>query len=61
MLTLMGTDKGQVKVIGGDKSLQGLTHSVTDNEKLKVIYLLLNREKKHSFALFPPNRLETLK
>ncbi|CAF2152842.1 unnamed protein product [Rotaria magnacalcarata] len=36
MLTLMGTDKGQIKVVGGDISLQGLTHSVTDNEKLKI-------------------------
>jgi hypothetical protein len=37
MLELMGADKGQIKVIGGDKSLQALNHQVKDNEKLKVI------------------------
>jgi hypothetical protein len=37
MLELMGADKGQIKVVGGDKSLQALNHQVKDNEKLQVI------------------------
>ena len=36
----MGADKGQIKVVGGDKSLQALTHPVKDNEKLQVILSL---------------------
>ena len=36
MLELMG-DQSQIKVVGGDESLQALTHKVNDNEKLKVI------------------------
>lgn len=37
MLQLMGAEKGQIKVVGGDKSLQALDHQVQDNEKLQVI------------------------
>jgi hypothetical protein len=37
MLELMGAAKGEIKVVGGDRSLEALTHSVKDNEKLKVI------------------------
>jgi len=33
----MGAEKDQIKVVGGDKSLQALTHAVKDNEKLQVI------------------------
>ena len=32
----MGADKNQIKVVGGDKSLQALNHPVNDNEKLQV-------------------------
>ncbi len=51
----MGGEKGQIKVVGGDKSLQGLTHPVKDNEKLQVILFFI---EKWSFNL---NRLEKLK
>lgn len=36
MLQLMGAKQGQIKVVGGDKSLQALNHQVKDNEKLQV-------------------------
>ena len=36
MLALMKAEKGQIKVVGGDKSLQGLNHEVKDNEQLQV-------------------------
>ncbi|CAF0844245.1 unnamed protein product [Rotaria sordida] len=36
MLELMGAEKGQIKVVGGDESLQGLTHLVQDNEKIQI-------------------------
>ncbi|CAF2853003.1 unnamed protein product [Rotaria sp. Silwood2] len=32
----MGAEKGQIKVVGGDRSLQGLTHPVKDNEKFQI-------------------------
>lgn len=37
MLELMGAEQDQIKVVGGDKTLQALTHQVTDNEKIQVI------------------------
>jgi hydroxyacylglutathione hydrolase len=37
MLELMGSGKSQIKVVGGDQSLQALNHQVKDNEKLQVI------------------------
>ncbi len=37
MLQLMGAHTGQIKVVGGDASLQALNHQVKDNEKLQVI------------------------
>lgn len=37
LLDLMGEEKNQIKVFGGDKLLQALTNPVTDNEKLQVI------------------------
>ena len=37
LLELMGASKGQIKVVGGDKSLQALNHQVKDNDKLQVI------------------------
>ncbi len=40
MLELIGAEKDQIKVVGGDKSLQALTHAVKDNEKLQVILFL---------------------
>ena len=36
LLELMGAGKGQIQVVGGDPSLQGLTQPVNDNEKLQV-------------------------
>ena len=36
MLQLMDAKQGQIKVVGGDKSLQALNHQVKDNEKLQV-------------------------
>ncbi|CAF0730074.1 unnamed protein product [Adineta ricciae] len=36
MLEMMGAEKDQIQVVGGDKSLQALTHPVKDNEKLQI-------------------------
>lgn len=36
LLALMKADKGQIKVVGADKSLQGLNHQVEDQEQLQV-------------------------
>ena len=36
MLQLMGARQGQIKVVGGDRSLQALTHPVRDNERFQV-------------------------
>jgi len=49
MLELMGADKGQIKVVGGDKSLQALNHQVKDNEKLQVIEFLKFFQAKRKF------------
>lgn len=37
LLEMMGARKGQIKVVGGDKSLEALNHQVKDNEKLQVM------------------------
>jgi hydroxyacylglutathione hydrolase len=50
MLELMGANQGQIKVVGGDQSLQALSHQVKDNEKLKVIQYF--RSTQIVFVLF---------
>jgi hydroxyacylglutathione hydrolase len=36
MFKMMGNENGQIQVVGGDQTLQGLTHPVKDNDVLQV-------------------------
>ena len=49
MLELMGAEKGHIKVVGGDKSLQALNHPVNDMDKLKVLALGRGRAEESLF------------
>lgn len=42
LLQLMGVKEGEIKVVGGDQSLQALNHLVADKERLQVMNYSLN-------------------